>query len=265
MAWKSPPKASDEERLLQQTDEEDSSSFGEPPRHSGSSIWLWLSLTLNATLVGALAIAPADDVISYKTVVFHSGIHLDKTEYQGSSDEVNVNWEALYNNMSLSLISPSSASKLINKTTHLSGDPQSYVIQLAVFHNLHCLNMVRKLLYPSKYPSPIHLSHSQPHERSQHEHSHSQTSYEEEVIHLEHCIEGIRQSLQCSADTSALFWEWSERRQMMVGNTGTTHTCRDWEKVREWGLGHQTGMYFDPYVKVEGAPVRDDSIEFDDA
>lgn len=51
----------------------------------------------------------------------------------------------------------------------------------------------------------------------------------------------------------------------MVGNTATTHTCKDWERIREWGLSHQTGRYFDPYAKVDGAPVRDDSVEFEDA
>ncbi|KAK3388267.1 hypothetical protein B0T20DRAFT_457375 [Sordaria brevicollis] len=257
MAWKSPSDASDEERLLHETEQDDSSPVNEPPSNSRPSILLWLSLALNATLLTALVITPADDIISYKTVIFHSGLHLDRTEYQGSSDEVNANWEALYNNMSLSLIPPSSASKLLNKTTHLPGDPKSFVIQLSVFHNFHCLNTLRKLLYPSKYPSPIHSQHT---DRSQH--SHPQASYEEEVLHLEHCIEGIRQSLQCSADTSALFWEWSERRKMMVGNTATTHTCKDWEKVRQWGLEHQTGRYFDPYERVEGAPIRDDSVEF---
>lgn len=135
MAWGSLPRASDEERLLHQTDDGDNDSVRETSS-IGSSIWLWLSLALNAVLVGVLALgwfhrasthcrghcipnpvyslppfldqsphhltltdalAPADDVISYKTVVFHSGLHFDKTEYQGSSHEVNANWEALYN------------------------------------------------------------------------------------------------------------------------------------------------------------------------
>ncbi|KAK3352147.1 hypothetical protein B0H65DRAFT_547120 [Neurospora tetraspora] len=81
MTWKSPPEASDEERLLHQTDE-DNSSFRDPPR------------------------PPADDVISCETVVFHSGLHLDRTEYQGPSDEVKANWEALYNSKRLPLPTP---------------------------------------------------------------------------------------------------------------------------------------------------------------
>lgn len=30
-------------------------------------------------------------------MVFTGGLHGDKSEYQGSSDEVNARWEALYN------------------------------------------------------------------------------------------------------------------------------------------------------------------------
>jgi hypothetical protein len=42
-------------------------------------------------------VAPAQSAVEYKTVVFNGGLRGDKTEYQGSSDEVNSKWEDLYN------------------------------------------------------------------------------------------------------------------------------------------------------------------------
>ncbi|KAK3950713.1 hypothetical protein QBC32DRAFT_345778 [Pseudoneurospora amorphoporcata] len=121
-----------------QTDEEDSNSLGESPTSNGSSIWLWLSLALNATLVGVLAIGwfhevstecssfsstlSLTDMISYETVVFHSG-----PEYTS--------------------IRPNTKGHQTRST--LNGKP--------------CITNSKRIStasIPSAYPSPIHLSHA---------------------------------------------------------------------------------------------------------
>ncbi len=51
----------------------------------------------------------------------------------------------------ISAISPESAAKLPNATTPFTYDTDHYIIELDVFHQLHCLNMLRKLVYPDAY------------------------------------------------------------------------------------------------------------------
>ncbi|KAK5655259.1 hypothetical protein OQA88_5826 [Cercophora sp. LCS_1] len=185
--------------------------------------------------------SPANSVVKYKTVVFRSGLGGGMTEYQGPSDETNAKWEALYNNMAFLVITPSEASRLPNATMSLPQDPNGYVVQLDVFHQLHCLNLVRKLLYPAKYPADF-LS--------------SSPEAKDNLIHYEHCIEGLRQSLMCAADTSTLFFEWSPEANSVLGNTASTHTCRDFDKIRQWALDRKLQGAFDFSVRTPGAPIR---------
>jgi hypothetical protein len=75
--------------------------------------------------------------------------------------------------------------------------------------------MVRKALHPEYYDKEIDRLDKQ---------------------HWDHCIESIRQSLVCSADVSPLVWQWVDRVQevRLMGNI--IHTCRNYEKIKRWGL-----------------------------
>jgi len=49
-------------------------------------------------------------------------------------------------------LTASEAAKLLNATLPAPNDPSTFVVELEVFHDLHCLNMLRKLAYPEEYP-----------------------------------------------------------------------------------------------------------------
>lgn len=132
------------------------------------------------------------------------------------------------------------ACKLPNATTPFNEDPSHYIVTLDVFHQLHCLNMMRKLVYPDAYPKDLTSGSAESNDT---------------VVHFEHCYEQLRQSLQCHSDVSTIFWEWSERRQRYLGNAHTTHTCRNFEKIRQWGNENRARTDLDFYVKDEGAPI----------
>jgi hypothetical protein len=62
----------------------------------------------------------------------------------------------------ISQISKESASKLPNATAPLGADSDQHIVALDVFHQLHCLNMIRKSLYPDYYrghPLAVNTSH----------------------------------------------------------------------------------------------------------
>lgn len=74
--------------------------------------------------------------VSYRRVdnTLHHAAHT--TNYQGG----------------ISAIPKSGAAQLERKTIQYADDPGMYVVELDVFHQLHCLNTLRKKLYPEIYP-----------------------------------------------------------------------------------------------------------------
>jgi hypothetical protein len=73
---------------------------------------------------------------------------------------------------------------------------------------------------------------------------------------MEHCYDQLRQALQCPSDVSTIYWEWSVQKKKMFGNLRTTHTCRDFDKIKEWAVEHRLKHDFDWFQEVEGAPIR---------
>jgi hypothetical protein len=69
------------------------------------------------------------------------------------------------------------------------------------------------------------------------------------IEHLEHCYEQLRQSIMCSADVTAIPWQWSTQLDRVYGNLAVTHTCRDFEAIQDWARD-QTVLNFDPQTLV---------------
>lgn len=143
----------------------------------------------------------------------------------------------------VSQIDTATAAKLPNASTPLSQDHTKHIVQLDVFHQLHCLNMLRKTIYPDVYPpdAPKDADGSVSPFR-----------------HAEHCYDQLRQALMCSSDISTLFWEWSVDANHLVGNPRTTHTCRNFDKIRDWAKANRVQGDLDVSVHVPGAPIKHD-------
>lgn len=70
-------------------------------------------------------------------------------------------------------------------------------------------------------------------------------------------MDQIRQSLMCAADAATIPWSWSQSRGRTVISVATTHTCRDFEAIREWAVGRRVEGAFDKEVWVEGSAVSE--------
>ncbi|KAF4966746.1 hypothetical protein FSARC_5611 [Fusarium sarcochroum] len=184
--------------------------------------------------------SPAQSAVEYETVIFSGGLREEKSKFRGSSSDVDGQWDELYNQVLISQIGAESAAKLPNATTPFTNDTSHYIVELDVFHQLHCLNMLRKLVYPDVYEMDL-TSDSE--------------KAADNIFHMEHCYEQLRQSLQCSSDVSTIYWEWSEKKQRMFGNVRTTHTCKNFGKIRDWAVEHKAQTDLDFYKHVEGAPL----------
>lgn len=130
----------------------------------------------------------------------------------------------------------------------IPGDPGFYIAGLDVFHQLHCLasshysnlglwlirsyaqNMLRKRLWTASKSLA--------------------DEDEDEIEHVEHCIESARQYMMCTADISPIVWTWNTRTNTSRPVAEIYHTCRDFDALHRWSKEHALES-FDPYVYVE--------------
>ncbi|KAH8897914.1 hypothetical protein GQ53DRAFT_818168 [Thozetella sp. PMI_491] len=169
------------------------------------------------------------EAFEYHDVVFHRDFGPEArffSEYSGwPNDETDRRWKALYEH-GFSYIDSNSHDKLLNKTlrTPMPGKEDSYMVVLDVFHQLHCLNTIRRYFYPKRYNLTFFNDDGT-------------VSYEK-WIHVDHCIDTIRQSLMCNADTSANGYDWFPSIHYLRIHLNSVHRCRNWDMVRDWAKEH---------------------------
>jgi len=156
------------------------------------------------------------------------------TVYASTDAAADAAWASLYEGL-LYLNIPTSVAKFLpNATSPHPRAPELSLVGIDVFHQLHCLDKVRKSLYPNIY---------------------NETAEEGWMLHMGHCLDSIRQSLMCSADVSTIFFQWYPEKGYTLPDAQVTHTCRNWEKVKGWAKEHELKVTFDPREKAEKAPI----------
>jgi hypothetical protein len=60
--------------------------------------------------------------------------------------------------------------------------------------------------------------------------------------HSEFCICHVT---RCSADTSLNVWQWSRTLNHVVGRVNVAHSCRNFEKIKEWTLERRMRKWID--------------------
>ncbi|KAH8898006.1 hypothetical protein GQ53DRAFT_595207, partial [Thozetella sp. PMI_491] len=147
----------------------------------------------------------------------------DLTEYQGCpSHIIDSRWNTLYG-MGFSRVLPKlEAAQLPSKSMILPHEPiRQYVVGLDVFHQLHCLNTIRKSLSP-RYYGPGGPGEAKVLEGGR------------EFNHLDHCVNSIRQSLMRSPDIAALPWQWDismQGRGKNVARATILHTGPKFDEI----------------------------------
>ncbi|KAJ7160629.1 hypothetical protein C8R43DRAFT_1176994 [Mycena crocata] len=184
--------------------------------------------------------SPALAAIEHEVKVYTIGFSSDFSPYQiPSSPELDELWSKLYN-FGISRISKEEAARLPNKTHAIPGDEGYYIAELDVFHNLHCLNKIRMALDPDYYPEwRISTTNNR---------IPSQTNV---TRHVSHCVDWIRQAIQCSSDTSVIVWQWDDTVKRNTFRGDVAHTCRSFEKIQEWAKSRALPTVYDPTVLIE--------------
>ena len=76
--------------------------------------------------------------------------------YYPSSKLQNSNTNMHISKDGVSAINSAEAAKLPNRTSAIPSSPNQFVVELDVFHQIHCLNALRKTLYPERYKREFH-------------------------------------------------------------------------------------------------------------
>jgi len=111
---------------------------------------------------------------------------------------------------------PEEVAKFQNDYWGLGDD--AYMAQVDVFHQLHCLNTLRKLVYPEYYNySSSSLRHPQ-------------LWY----IHNNHCIDILYQALTCNANLDLYTMRWMETQSHPFPDFSINHKCVDFDSLIDW-------------------------------
>ncbi|KAH6675789.1 hypothetical protein B0J14DRAFT_699174 [Halenospora varia] len=83
---------------------------------------------------------------------------------------------------------------------------------LGVFHEMHCVKMLRQWKYRDHYYPNI-------------------TSQEEshKSLHADHCLEMLRASAMCHADRSLTTFKWTRHQKPMLDTKRPQHICVNWD------------------------------------
>ncbi|KAK9422661.1 hypothetical protein SUNI508_00524 [Seiridium unicorne] len=128
------------------------------------------------------------------------------------SPEIDTAWAGILGVIQI-FLTPEEA-RTLDGEMYLDKDTGMPMAIVTAFHDLHCLNMLRKALYPDYYPE-----------------MRKKEGFE---AHLDHCLDSLRLTLMCDADTTLIPVEWSNEGNRIMPKFETTHTCRDYGALKEW-------------------------------
>ncbi|KAK4212131.1 hypothetical protein QBC37DRAFT_425467 [Rhypophila decipiens] len=108
----------------------------------------------------------------------------------------------------------------------LLGHPHNgeyYLAGLGVYHDIHCLRRLRLFLHSNYYYDRL-----------------TDVNLQYLREHLGHCIESLRRSVMCSADTNIFTFTWEDAEEVHPGifrpnpKSNQQRKCVRWELVEKW-------------------------------
>ncbi|KAL7897152.1 hypothetical protein HDV63DRAFT_380029 [Trichoderma sp. SZMC 28014] len=174
--------------------------------------------------------------------IHYRSIHYDGTFLANStslyrlppSPEVDAAWEGLGTTSKPLLLSESQATRAGISLDHLKTPSGEFPVLFEFNHHLHCLNLIRKALF---YNYDYYSSTNYP--------GHHLGKDEQTITkHVTHCVDMLRQVIQCKPDLGVFGQYWVKDKEQGVDGSfvdfNTDHKCVDWEPIREWVHAHQT-------------------------
>ncbi|KAG1863650.1 hypothetical protein F4604DRAFT_1784387 [Suillus subluteus] len=199
------------------------------------SLWLIHGVMISVTLLfftlwararasskdNILLYSPANEAIESKGIVRFNGSWDRHSVYRGSpSPDLEVAWGGVADDgrpLAMTLeqllkMGEEPAPFMIRYPEEYGGN---YMASVEVLHQLHCVNTVRKSSWGDHYMA-------------------DHPDFIRWRIHLDHCVEILRQVIMCHSDVTMATYDWVEGIDDPYPNFSLPHQCRDLEKILDW-------------------------------
>lgn len=135
------------------------------------------------------------------------------------------------------------------KVKHPKTGVEGYRVGLEVFHQLHCINLLRQVTYKDYYLELGNGNFAGGQEELQmHTGTSLHTATELPLTSPDHCLEILRLNIQCSADVGVFTFYMLEGDPLPWPELNSWHTCRNFDAVRNWALDNSVGNMERPDV-----------------
>ncbi|KAF8868254.1 hypothetical protein CPB84DRAFT_1740886 [Gymnopilus junonius] len=188
---------------------------------------LWIHTRMQIPTLPEMPFSPANVALEYRQeyIVFNGSFNHPSVYRGPPTPELDAAWYNVSIGVKLARLTREQLLEIgkedsPSKVKYTEEDGGGYMAALEVTHQLHCLNMLRKYLYYDYYGTfdPF-FTESKP------------DTYR---MHLEHCIDNLRQVLMCTADANMITFEWVRGFSTAYPDFNTRHQCRNFEKLIDW-------------------------------
>ncbi|KAK1750921.1 hypothetical protein QBC47DRAFT_425872 [Echria macrotheca] len=107
-------------------------------------------------------------------------------------------------------------------------DGSGSMVTMSAYHGLHCVRRLHRNLYAATYYPNL-----------------TETDAALLRLHSDHCVDYLRQYIQCNADTALVPMRWSDVSSKPATKDNGNHQCVVWEEIEAW----MAERSFDPYQK----------------
>ncbi|CAG7562013.1 unnamed protein product [Fusarium equiseti] len=186
------------------------------------------SLSNSGQRIPTYPYSPAESVAGFHTVRYNITPTTEETEFIGYGPEVDKAWEHITYDVGDQMITRDELDNLgLDPSSLTIKDPKTgkkgYRVGMQVFHQLHCLNLLRQSTYREYYS---------------HTGGDIDVDHEDLRGHLDHCIEFLRTNLMCQSDTGVFAFKYYDGFEGHWPDFSTPHTCRNFSAIREWAFEH---------------------------
>ncbi|KAL7941843.1 tat pathway signal sequence [Trichoderma barbatum] len=163
--------------------------------------------------------SPAKEAVKWEKVVLDHSISIDNSFKGQPRPEQDAAWNSLVLYQKLVI----SNDKLdATGAVQLNDGTDRVLFTLNVFHNLHCLNYIRKFIFRS----------------GNYEDMFPELGRDGQLDHAGYCVDMIRQSIICEGDISISTYDWKIDHLLPWPNFRVAHECVNWDNIVDWARKH---------------------------
>ncbi|SMR64057.1 unnamed protein product [Zymoseptoria tritici ST99CH_3D1] len=138
------------------------------------------------------------------------------------SPEIDSAWDEVFQGEYIWL-NESEATGVKHSENAMVDGERRYSVVLDVMHQLHCLNEARKYIDMDYYADP----------------NWSETFKKVNRLHLDHCLDYLRQIITCHSDLVPITIRWDEITMRPQPEFEKVHQCRNFDKIKDWAAAHR--------------------------